>query len=169
MGILGQSAFFHNDCRNENRKDKVTSRKMWGPVDNTAPFGWSFLQKKNKPNLNSKGKAEQICVCTAIQETYMSLPTATGRNHGITFYHQWKNAFDARPKVVTITWWNEWAAQRFEDNGRSLFVDNYNQEYSRDIEPMEGGHGDQYYSWMEQYIAAYKAGKECPRLVEEGF
>ena len=33
---------------------------------------------------------------------------------------------------------------------------------------MEGGHGDQYYKWMIQYISAYKGGLECPILVEEG-
>ena len=74
-----------------------------------------------------------------------------------------------RPKVLTRTWWIEWAAQRFIVDGQTAFVDNYNQEYSRDIEPMEGGHGDQYYQWMKQYIEAYKAGKDCPRLVEEGY
>ena len=42
-------------------------------------------------------------------------------------------------------------SQRFEDeHGNPRFVDNYNQEFSRDIE-MEGGHGDQYYQWMKQY------------------
>ncbi|MHB1151523.1 MAG: hypothetical protein ACYCWE_00680 [Eubacteriales bacterium] len=161
--------FFITTAEMKIKNDKITSRKMWGLVNNTAPFEWSFLQKENTPNLDNKGNAEQMCVCVAMQETYMSLPTATGRNHGITFYSQWKNAFEARPKVISITWWNEWVAQRFEENGKSLFVDNYNQEYSRDIEPMEGGHGDTYYLWMKQYIAAYKAHEECPRLVEEGF
>lgn len=161
--------FFITTAGMKEENEKVTSRKMWGLIADTAPFEWSFLQKENTPSLDDRGNAEQMCVCVAMQETYMSLPTATGRNHGITFYGQWKNAFAARPKVVTVTWWNEWAAQRFEENGRSLFVDNYNREYSRDIEPMEGGHGDTYYQWMKGYIAAYKAGEECPRLVEEGF
>ncbi len=34
---------------------------------------------------------------------------------------------------------------------------------------MEGGHGDQYYKWMIEYIAAYKAHEECPVLVEKGY
>lgn len=94
----------------------------------------------------------------------MSMPTAHGRDNGNFFYTQWKEAFRVHPKVVTITWWNEWTAQRFIVDGETAFVDNYNQEYSRDIEPMEGGHGDLYYQWMKQYIAAYKAGESCPRL-----
>ena len=92
----------------------------------------------------------------------MSDPSnALGREGGCTFWHQWQNAFESRPKVVTVTWWNEWIAQRFEDN---KFVDNYSEEYSRDIEPMEGGHGSKYYDWMKEYIAAYKSHSECPEL-----
>lgn len=57
----------------------------------------------------------------------------------------------------------------FEENGNNLFVDNYTQEYSRDIEPMEGGHGDQYYQWLKEYIRAYRALEDCPVLVEAGY
>lgn len=142
----------------------ITFRKMWGLQPSLAANEWSFLQKNNTKKGSSN---EQMTVGVAMQQTYMSnTSTATGRNHGITFYNQWKNAFAARPKVITITWWNEWAAQR-QENGH--FTDAYNTEYSRDIEPMVGGHGDQYYQWMKQYIAAYKAGSACPRLVEAGY
>ena len=34
---------------------------------------------------------------------------------------------------------------------------------------MEGGHGDQYYQWMKEYIRAYRALEECPVLVEAGY
>ena len=142
----------------------ITVRKMWGLQSSLGSKEWTFLQKNNTRKGSSN---EQMTVGVAMQRTYMSnTATATGRNHGITFYNQWKNAFAAKPKVVTITWWNEWAAQR-QPNG--AFTDAYNTEYSRDIEPMSGGHGDQYYQWMKQYIAAYKAGKSCPRLVESGY
>ena len=52
-------------------------------------------------------------------------------------------------------------------DGETTFVDNYTQEYSRDIEPMEGGHGDLYYRWLCEYVRAYKAGEDCPTLTEE--
>ena len=149
--------------------ETLTLRKMWGLNPQPQEEIWSFLNITNMPNLDKDGYVEQMCVCTATQETYMSLPTAHGRNHGIFMYSQWYNAFKNRPKVITITWWNEWAAQRFEEDGQNLFVDNYTQEYSRDIEPMEGGHGDQYYQWMKEYIRAYRALEECPVLVEAGY
>ena len=142
-----------------------TVRYMWGL---TSEKCWRFLNVNNKKTAYEQdGVIEQLSVAVASQETYMSMASAHGRNDGYFFYSQWKEAFRVHPKVVTITWWNEWAAQRFIVDGQTHFVDNYNQEYSRDIEPMEGGHGDTYYQWMKQYIAAYKAGEDCPKLTGE--
>ena len=142
-----------------------TVRRMWGLTKDKC---WRFLNIDNTDTVYRNGKVlEQLSVAVATQETYMSLPSAHGRDNGNFFYNQWKTAFEVRPKVVTLTWWNEWAAMRFIIDGETVFTDNYNQEYSRDIEPMEGGHGDLYYQWMKQYIAAYKSGAACPKLVSE--
>lgn len=152
-------------------KDQFTVRAMWGLNDNHTTNHWSFLNVNNYGTVSSdaNGNPEQVSVAVASQETYMSSPTAHGRNGGIFWYTQWAYAFEVRPKIVGLTWWNEWTAQRFETaDSPYSFVDNYNAEYSRDIEPMEGGHGDQYYQWLKQYIAHYKAGLDCPVLVEEG-
>jgi len=37
-----------------------------------------------------------------------------------------------------------------------MFVDEFDQEHSRDIEPMRGGHGDDYYWQMVDFIRRYK-------------
>ena len=153
-------------------KADVTVRRMWGLEQNLMVNEWSYLQHDNEPNENLAGLTEQMCVCTAAQRTYMSKPSAQGREHGIFMYTQWYHAFQHRPKVITITWWNEWTVQRLPDPnnpGEFVFTDNYNQEYSRDIEPMKGGHGDQYYQWMKEYIRAYRAMEPCPVLVESGY
>lgn len=149
------------------RPELFTVRHMWGLTSDKC---WRFLNVENDRHTVyvQDGVKEQISVAVATQETYMSVPTAHGRDGGRFFYEQWQNAFRYRPKVVTVTWWNEWAAQRFIVDGETTFVDNYTQEYSRDIEPMEGGHGDLYYRWLCEYVRAYKAGEECPKLVEEG-
>ncbi len=148
-----------------------TVRAMWGLGTVKYDKGqWSFLSidSYGKFSPGPDGKPEQVSVAVASQETYMSLPTAHGREGGVFWYKQWYNAFEIRPKIVTLTWWNEWVAQRLEiAPGVYRFTDNYNQAYSRDIEPMEGGHGDQYYRWMVEYIAAYKGGLPCPILYEE--
>ncbi len=154
-------------------QDLFTVRTMrgLGSVDE-AKNNWSFLTIDNegKHATAPDGTPEQVTVAVATQETYMSLPTAHGREGGLFWFKQWSYAFRARPKIVTLTWWNEWCAQRLEiAPGVYEFTDNYNREYSRDIEPMEGGHGDQYYRWLIAYIKAYRSGEPCPLLVEEPY
>jgi hypothetical protein len=42
-------------------------------------------------------------------------------------------------------------------------VDEYNEEYSRDIEPMRGGHADDYYYQMAAFIRRYKGVRPRPK------
>ncbi len=148
----------------------MTIRRQWGLQSNYGPCEWTFLNEYNPAVYDHDGFVEQTCVCAATQETYMSESSAHGRNHGIFMYNQWANAFEYRPKAITITWWNEWCAIMLMDSeGNRRFTDNYNEEFSRDIEPMKGGHGDTYYKWTKKYIKAYKNLRECPVLVEFGY
>ena len=152
--------------------DLFTVRSMWGLGVKYDEGQWSFLSVSNYNRVTNgpDGKPEQVSVAVASQETYMSASTAHGRDGGLFWYAQWLTAFEYHPKIVTLTWWNEWTAQRLNiGGGQYAFTDNYNQNYSRDIEPMEGGHGDQYYQWMKQYISAYKGGLDCPVLIEESY
>ncbi len=153
--------------------DLLTVRSMWGlrGKGGYADGQWSFLNIDNTDHLavDKNGKPEQVSVAVASQETYMSMPSAHGREGGFFWFRQWYYAFDVHPKIVTLTWWNEWTAQRFDVDGGIHFTDNYNQNFSRDIEPMTDGHGDQYYRWMIEYISAYKGGKDCPILVENRY
>lgn len=150
------------DAPASDLQKQMTVRKMWGLQRKLAEKEWSFLQRSPQ-NLGKNGATiEQVSVATAMQETYMTAKTAVGRKGGLTFQEQWKRAFDVRPKFITITWWNEWIAQRFDVKGKTMFVDNYTREFSRDIEPMKGGHADLYYQFMKSYIEAYKNSKACP-------
>ena len=157
---------------------RFTTRCMGGLLDRERMQDgqWNFLAINNAKyyTANEAGEAEQIAVCVASQETYMSADTAHGRLGGLFWYAQWTSAFKHRPKFVTLTWWNEWTAQRLYIDGGPYadqyhFTDAYSPEYSRDIEPMEGGHGDQYYRWMIEYISAYKNHRDCPMLIEEQY
>lgn len=150
--------------------DKFTVRNMYGLRGSAKKGQWSYLEIDNSKAVSyfSKPEAEHVSVAVATQETYMSLPTAHGRDGGRFWNRQWQTAFDVRPKIVTITWWNEWCAQLYKIDGVGyVFTDNFDIEHSRDVEPMEGGHGDQYYRWMCEYIRAYRAGEECPDLTEK--
>ena len=77
--------------------------------------------------------------------------------YGYNFAEQFEWALDIDPEMIFITGWNEWTAQR-QSPGTApiIFVDNANAECSRDIEPMEGGYGDNYYMQMISYIRQFK-------------
>ena len=104
---------------------------------------------------------------------------------GYNFQEQWERAFRLKPPFVMVTGWNEWTAGRYRykkpvgmeqpswlqglvaaggyrlPDGTSRFCDQFDQEFSRDVEPMKGGHGDNYY-W--QLVADVRRFKGCPPL-----
>jgi len=92
--------------------------------------------------------------------------------HGYNFQEQWDRALQLDPPFIFITGWNEWVAGRFAEwagyTGKdtyypdAVFVDQYSQEYSRDVEPMEGGHGDNYYYQMVANIRRFKGVRPTP-------
>ncbi|MDR0425924.1 MAG: hypothetical protein LBH24_02010 [Clostridiales bacterium] len=79
-------------------------------------------------------------------ETFINDPDQSdaGLNYGFQWacVHQNRDALD----TVFVTGWNEWsAAKHIDGEGKMYFVDSFNKTYSRDIEPMRGGHGDNFY------------------------
>ena len=84
-------------------------------------------------------------------------------DRGGNFAEQWRRAIELDPPFVLVTGWNEWIAGRFRRPGEPLaFVDQYDREYSRDIEPMKGGHGDAYYYQLVANIRRYKGVEPVP-------
>jgi hypothetical protein len=93
---------------------------------------------------------------------------------GLYFDEQWRHAFPHDPEFVFVTGWNEWIAGRFLSDGKqtflgrvlpageTFFVDAYSAEFSRDIEPMRGGFGDNYYWQMAANIRRYKGARPVP-------
>lgn len=158
--------------RGETYRDDVTVRSMYGLQRKLhTNRQWSYLEHDNTLTIgrNEKGEAEHMTTCVAAQLNYMSFTDcAQGRDGGRFWNKQWRNAFEVHPKIVTVTWWNEWAAQLLPIEGWGYgFTDNFNRDYSRDIEPMEGGHGDLYYRWLCEYVRAYKNHEACPTLTED--
>ena len=147
--------------------DLFTTRGMYGLQSKVKKGQWSYLEPDNRVTIcyDADGKPEHVGVSVAMQSTYMSCTeTAHGRQGGRFWHAQWQTAFETHPKIVSLTWWNEWCAQLFCVDGRYVFTDNFNVEFSRDIEPMQGGHGDLYYRWLCEYVRAYKAHEPCPAL-----
>ena len=94
-------------------------------------------------------------------------------NLGLNFDEQWTRAMQVDPKFIFVTGWNEWIAGRFPggwskysgDDGYfpgGLFVDQYDHEYSRDCEPMVGGHTDNYYYQLASWVRKFKGVRPMP-------
>ena len=110
--------------------------------------------------------------------TNMSVGNARGRSfhdgardtspgaldRGGNFQEQWQRVFELDPPFAMVTGWNEWIAGRWGKPDTSVeFVDQFDREYSRDIEPMKGGHGDNYYYQLAANVRRYKGISAIPK------
>ena len=102
-------------------------------------------------------------------------PTA----YGIYFQQRWDEALANDPDFLFLNDWNEWTAGKYVGgkapgsespgpptflNRKSnfYFVDQYNAEFNRTIQPMKGGYTDNYYMQMVQNIRRYKGVRSIP-------
>ena len=85
-------------------------------------------------------------------------PAPDAWKKGYNFQEQWDRALEAKPDIVLVTGWNEWIAGRWKGTPeRPLkFVDCANCEYSRDIEMMRGGYGDNYFLLLRENVRKFK-------------
>ena len=173
-----------------------TVRKSWAWTAPKGWFGdgkdcWPWVDHTpQQPGWHeSPDKPEEICVCIAEHPTgnigrsfhggKQPPPGQTAPEKGLYFAEQWKRALEVNPEFAFITGWNEWVAQRFENKGgirflgrkleagETFFVDQYNQEFSRDAEPMKGGHGDNYYYQMAAGIRRFKGVRTLPPVTPQ--
>ncbi len=169
-------------------KDFFTFRKpvpsyFTGP-DGPDQWGWLEVHPQHVYH-NSRGEAEQMTVGVAQNAVdgrlgSLSEEGAHGRSfhggrwdtrpnatwYGFNFMEQWARALEVDPRFIFITGWNEWIAMRFDEFNEIrepvMFVDQFDHEDSRDIEPMRGGHWDTYYYQMVHYIRKYKGARPQP-------
>lgn len=171
-------------------REFFTFRTPIAPYDLTdpPPGGWAWLQNYPQASQRSPtGAIEQITV--GVAQNYnavthlapMSFPGAFGRSYhhgkeeagpdavrqGYNFAEQWERALHVDPPFVFVTGWNEWTAGFYAEWSRykappPIFVDEFNEEFSRDIEPMQGGHGDDYYYQLIANVRRYKGARSVP-------
>jgi len=154
----------------------------------TQPDMWSWLEVAPQHVFrNARGEKEQMSVGVAQNAVggrlgSMSEPGALGRSYhdgrpdtgaglmrwGLNFSEQWANALREDPRFVFVTGWNEWIMGRFNEFNRVklpvMFVDQFDQEHSRDLEPMRGGHGDDYFYQFVDHVRRYKGARPVPPL-----
>lgn len=157
-------------------------KDTWNWIDRT-PQNYGWHESEEKPEETSVSAASHPTSnlgrsFKAGRQPEFDKYGKTGTEHlGIQFAEQWERALDIDPELFFVTGWNEWVAQRFttpQDGsphflgrptvpGQSWFVDAYNQEFSRDIEPMKGGHGDNYYWQLVANVRRYKGVREAKK------
>lgn len=154
-----------------------------GPTRNDQ---WSWLEIYPQKGYVSdgNGKYEQVSVGVAQNANPLSgghcsafnLPNAYGRNftvqkgfdprvdgylYGWNFQEQWNRAYELDPELVFVTGWNEYIAGMWQEGwtGKPFsFVDQYNWNCSRDIEPNKGWgeKGDVYYLQLIDNVRKFK-------------
>jgi hypothetical protein len=88
---------------------------------------------------------------------------------GANFEEQWNRAYELDPQVVFVTGWNEWIAGCWPSFAGSIpgapaFVDQFDWDHSRDIEPTKawGNCGDVYYLQFVDKVRRFKGTTPAP-------
>lgn len=125
-------------------------------MNGTNVAGRSYVVGDYSYSYWSKLTGNKVNVTTDIQDSVL---------YGLNFQQQWDYAIAADPTFIFVTGWNEWTAGRYktfsftEVGGgitQNAFVDQYNAEYSRDIEPSAGILKDYYYYQLVANIRRFK-------------
>lgn len=88
---------------------------------------------------------------------YEPISTPQSRQEGAYFNAQFKRAVECDPDHIFVTGWNELLTNKQEENPTTpYFTDNYNHEYSRDVEPIADDFTDVYYYYMADWMRVYK-------------
>jgi hypothetical protein len=131
-----------------------------------APLRNAYLYGGNSSTTTFAPTYDRYWVCSK---------TGTGK----FFDEQWKQAFAVNAPILLITGWNEFKAGAWNctpslynsgfmfqgrrlDTGEQYFVDEFNREFNRDLEPIKGYYGDNYFYQTVTYLRKYK-GMQKPR------
>ena len=142
----------------------------------TSMVGKSWSRKTGEPALNEY----DLPVPTYVP--WLGKTVEHPEGFGIYFQERWDEALASDPQFLYINDWNEWTAGQYHpgDLGQGkpsdksihwlnrespyFFVDQYNSEFNRCIQPMKGGYTDNYYMQMAQNIRKYKGVRPVPEL-----
>jgi hypothetical protein len=149
-------------------------------------WGWLEIFPQNGYVKTDSGGFEQVTVGVAQNATEKLWPASMnstdevlgrgytkkdGPNHsqdaidrGLNFQEQWERAHKLDPELVFVTGWNEWIAGRHEkwQGTTNAFPDQFNDEYSRDIEPVRGRLADNYYHQLIANVRRFKGVEPAP-------
>jgi hypothetical protein len=131
--------------------------------------GKSWTRERDEPALNEFDLPDSAYV------PWLGKVVKNPEGYGIYFQDRWDEALKANPQFLYLNDWNEWTAGKYPPiDGESFpfmrrkssyfFVDQYNAEFNRCIQPMKDGYTDNYYMQMAENIRLYKGIRPIPEL-----
>ncbi|GBF72939.1 hypothetical protein PA598K_01218 [Paenibacillus sp. 598K] len=158
---------------------------QWPNEPAQANNGWDWISfdEPQRVNYNSLGEKEQTSVSVAQNSGSSAVfsntafynadnppsrsrsyhdgaedETLDASHYGYNFQEQWDHAIAEDPQTLLILEWNEWIAGNWagRETDPLTFYDAVNDRWSRGIEPMTGGFGDNYYMQMANNIRTFK-------------
>ncbi|MGL6196643.1 MAG: hypothetical protein ACRC2T_17665 [Thermoguttaceae bacterium] len=136
----------------------------------SSKIGKSWSKEHGEPELNEQD------LPVAAYVPWLGKTVENPQGYGIYFQDRWEDALKTDPQFLYINDWNEWTANKFDDeaniawmnfmgrgkDAKYYFVDQYNSEFNRCVQPMKGGYTDNYYMQMAQNIRRYKGARPLP-------
>jgi len=160
-----------------------SSPDQWGWLEVYPQHGFAPLDN-GKYEQCTVGIAQNTCAAFGGHCSAFNLSDTYGRSYskvkgfdtrkngylyGWNFEEQWDRADEIDPKMVFVTGWNEFVSgQWLPESGWTgkpfSFVDEYDWDHSRDIEPVKnwGDNGDVYYLQLVDRVRKFKGMKERP-------
>lgn len=166
-----------------------TIRTSWAWPGKPTTNYWSWIDTyPQNAGLGPQGQVEQLSIATASHPTsnkgksfregkpYEKWPGPYPTDEGRFFAQQFSRVSQVDPTFLFVTQWNEWVAQRQMNQskggihflghalqpGETFFVDVFDGEFNRDIEPRKGGWSDNYYWQFVDYARRFKGVRSLP-------
>ncbi len=158
-------------ARHNGRLEQMAVTPAQHPISIT---GKSWRRQTHEPRLNTYDLPDSAYV------PWLKRTVAHPEGYGIYFQDRWDEALSVDPDFIYINDWNEWTAGKYRSglapgsetapgpttflgrNNPFYFVDQYNAEFNRTIQPMRDGYTDNYYMQMVQNIRRYKGVRPQP-------
>ena len=152
------------------------SHDAWRWVD-AYPQAYSWRESENVAEQLNVSPAQNLARDSGAAAVWMGERIGRGRSfvygkeanrlapvEGLNYAQQWERALEVDPEFLMITGWNEWIAGRWwiDWGNRYAFVDQYDLEYSRDVEPERGPALDAYYLQTIDGIRRFKGVPRAP-------
>ena len=155
--------------------EMVNTENAWH-WEATYPQPYGYTDDPEVPEQVNVSVAQNLARADG-KVTSMSLGNARGRSFhngekdprpnavdlGLNMQEQFEYAIELDPPFVMVTGWNEWIAGRFRSEAEPvMFVDQFDQENSRDIEMAKASHKDNYYYQLVNNVRRYKGVPALP-------